>query len=128
MLKIGLSNPILENSRSRTNTFTSVVLSNPGVLSCENQLTRGRLSRFLQTGPTNKGLLMSASKWSASDLPNLAGKTFIVTGASSGLGEVTSRELARAGAHVVLAVRNVAKGEAVAKTIEGSTDVRPLDL
>ena len=38
----------------------------------------------------------------------------IVTGANSGLGEVTARELARVGAKVILAVRNTDKGEAAA--------------
>jgi NAD(P)-dependent dehydrogenase (short-subunit alcohol dehydrogenase family) len=52
----------------------------------------------------------------------------VVTGASSGLGAVTARELARAGAHVVLAVRDVAKGEAVAEGFTGSREVRELDL
>ena len=51
-----------------------------------------------------------------------------MTGASSGLGAVTARELARAGAHVVLAVRDVGKGEGVAASFEGSWEVRPLDL
>jgi NAD(P)-dependent dehydrogenase (short-subunit alcohol dehydrogenase family) len=52
------------------------------------------------------------------------GRTFIVTGATSGLGKATADALARAGAHVVLAVRNYAKGQAVA----GDTEVRDLDL
>lgn len=52
----------------------------------------------------------------------------VVTGASSGLGAVTARELARAGAHVVLAVRDVAKGERVAAPFAGSWEVRALDL
>jgi NAD(P)-dependent dehydrogenase (short-subunit alcohol dehydrogenase family) len=67
-------------------------------------------------------------KWTAADLPSFAGRTVVVTGANSGLGLVTSRELARAGAHVVLAVRDVAKGEQAAQTISGSTEVRALDL
>jgi NAD(P)-dependent dehydrogenase (short-subunit alcohol dehydrogenase family) len=71
---------------------------------------------------------MTASRWTAADLPDLHGRTAIVTGASSGLGTITARELARAGAHVVLAVRDVAKGERVAATITGDTDVRALDL
>ncbi|SEO58125.1 NADP-dependent 3-hydroxy acid dehydrogenase YdfG [Amycolatopsis saalfeldensis] len=52
----------------------------------------------------------------------------VVTGASSGLGAVTARELAQAGARVVLAVRDVAKGERVAAGIRGKTEVRALDL
>jgi NAD(P)-dependent dehydrogenase (short-subunit alcohol dehydrogenase family) len=71
---------------------------------------------------------MSSSRWTASDLPNLAGRTVVVTGASSGLGAVTARELARAGARVVLAVRDVAKGERVAAEIPGEREVRALDL
>jgi NAD(P)-dependent dehydrogenase (short-subunit alcohol dehydrogenase family) len=71
---------------------------------------------------------MPSSGWTAADLPDLAGRTVVVTGASSGLGAVTARELARAGAHVVLAVRDVAKGEGVAASFQGSWEVRPLDL
>ncbi|MFJ1708473.1 oxidoreductase [Kitasatospora sp. NPDC088346] len=67
-------------------------------------------------------------KWSAADLPPQTGRTIVVTGATSGLGAVTARELARAGAHVVLAVRDTARGERLAQTLPGSTEVRRLDL
>jgi NAD(P)-dependent dehydrogenase (short-subunit alcohol dehydrogenase family) len=72
--------------------------------------------------------MSAAMTWTAADLPSYAGRTVIVTGANSGLGEVTARELARVGARVVLAVRDTAKGEAVARTMTGDTEVRPLDL
>jgi NAD(P)-dependent dehydrogenase (short-subunit alcohol dehydrogenase family) len=62
------------------------------------------------------------------DLPDLTGQTVIVTGASSGLGQSVAHALAGAGARVVLAVRNPAKGQAVADTIPGRTEVRQLDL
>jgi NAD(P)-dependent dehydrogenase (short-subunit alcohol dehydrogenase family) len=71
---------------------------------------------------------MNAPKWTARDLPSLDGRTIVVTGAASGLGLVTTRELARAGAHVVLAVRDTAKGERVAATMAGTLEVRALDL
>jgi NAD(P)-dependent dehydrogenase (short-subunit alcohol dehydrogenase family) len=58
----------------------------------------------------------------------LTGRTVVVTGASSGIGAATARGLVAAGAVVVLAVRDVAKGARLAATIEGSTHVRHLDL
>jgi NAD(P)-dependent dehydrogenase (short-subunit alcohol dehydrogenase family) len=68
------------------------------------------------------------SDWTAADLPSFAGRTVIVTGANSGLGEVTARELARVGATVILAVRNTAKGDAAAAGMSGEVEVRKLDL
>ncbi|MEV7710039.1 SDR family NAD(P)-dependent oxidoreductase [Streptomyces sp. NPDC088270] len=57
---------------------------------------------------------------------DLAGVRAIVTGASSGLGIETARVLAAAGAEVTLAVRNTTAGDAVAETIEKSTEgIRP---
>ena len=70
----------------------------------------------------------ATSRWTAADLPDLSGRTIVVTGASSGLGAVTARELARAGAHTVLAVRDTAKGERVAAGFAGDWEVRELDL
>ena len=61
-------------------------------------------------------------------IPDLAGKTVIVTGANSGIGHAAAAALATAGATVVLAVRDQAKGEAAAAAIRGTTEVRPLDL
>jgi NAD(P)-dependent dehydrogenase (short-subunit alcohol dehydrogenase family) len=69
-----------------------------------------------------------SDRWSAADLPDLSGHTVIVTGANSGIGLVTARELARVGAHVVLAVRDEERGRAAADTIKGSREVRRLDL
>ena len=66
--------------------------------------------------------------WTAGRLPSFAGRTVVVTGANSGLGEVTARELARVGARTILAVRNTAKGEAAADTMFGNVEVRELDL
>jgi NAD(P)-dependent dehydrogenase (short-subunit alcohol dehydrogenase family) len=69
-----------------------------------------------------------ASRWTAADIPDQSGRVAVVTGANSGLGLVTARELARAGAHVVMTARDVAKGERAAATVAGSSEVRALDL
>ena len=52
---------------------------------------------------------------------DLANKTFIVTGATSGIGKVTAKELARAGAHVILACRSRDKTAAVIDEIQRDT-------
>jgi NAD(P)-dependent dehydrogenase (short-subunit alcohol dehydrogenase family) len=67
-------------------------------------------------------------KWNATDIADQTGRTAVVTGANSGLGIATVDALARAGAHVVLAVRDPKRGEAAARTVEGSVEVRRLDL
>ncbi|MHC1561269.1 oxidoreductase [Actinomycetospora sp. C-140] len=66
--------------------------------------------------------------WTPADIGDQTGRTFVVTGANSGIGLEASRELARAGAHVVLAVRDTEKGARAAAEIGGDTDVRRLDL
>ena len=64
---------------------------------------------------------------------DLAGKTFIVTGGNSGIGLVTVGQLAKQGAHVVLACRRIAEGEREKATIlatgvRGTIEVAELDL
>ncbi|GAA4413235.1 oxidoreductase [Actinokineospora soli] len=71
--------------------------------------------------------------WTAADIPSLVGRSFIVTGANSGLGYQTSLALARKGAHVVLAVRDLEKGAAAVESIkaadaEANVEARHLDL
>lgn len=66
--------------------------------------------------------------WTEQDIPNQHGRIAIVTGANTGLGFETARMLAERGAVVVIAVRNVAKGEQAAARIDGDVRVQALDL
>jgi NAD(P)-dependent dehydrogenase (short-subunit alcohol dehydrogenase family) len=72
--------------------------------------------------------MTSNAKWTAADLPRLDGRTFVITGANSGLGLTAARALGAAGAHVVLAVRDLERGRSAASAVPGPTDVRRLDL
>ena len=61
-----------------------------------------------------------ADGWTAKDIPDQSGRYAIVTGANSGLGLVTARELARAGASVVMACRNLDKGHAAVEQVRAA--------
>lgn len=58
-----------------------------------------------------------ARGWDASDIGDLTGKSFLITGGTSGIGKETALELARAGAHVTITARDAAKGAAVVAEI-----------
>src|SRR3954451_5089844 len=71
--------------------------------------------------------------WTTADIPDQSGRTAVVTGANGGLGLETSRELARAGAQVVMAARNQEKAaeavEDIRREVPGaSLEVVALDL
>ncbi len=77
--------------------------------------------------------MKTAKRWTASDIPDLTGKTAVVTGANSGTGFETALELARNGASVVLACRSESRGETALRRIKDSVtsarvEVMLLDL
>jgi len=71
--------------------------------------------------------------WTTANLPNLSGRSVIVTGSNSGLGFETAKRLAEAGASVTLAIRDLVKGERAAELIrsnapKGTVQVDRLDV
>jgi len=76
---------------------------------------------------------MSKSNWNTQNIPDQKGKVVIITGATSGLGKEAARVLAEKNARVIMAVRNIGKGEDVASElikefINSEISVRDLDL
>ena len=74
-----------------------------------------------------------STKWTAEAIPDLSGRTFVVTGANSGLGLEATRMLAARGGHVVMTARDTLKGKAalarIGQDVPGaSLELRTLDL
>src|SRR3954451_7019563 len=75
----------------------------------------------------------SAETWLTRHVASQVGRVFVVTGANSGLGLETARALGSRGAHVIMTVRDMDKGEAAVEELgaeqpEGRFDLRHLDL
>lgn len=74
-----------------------------------------------------------SEKWDESRVPDQSGRVAVVTGGNGGLGLATCRALARAGAHVVMAARDLDKAERAVRTVaadagRGTVEVVSLDL
>jgi NAD(P)-dependent dehydrogenase (short-subunit alcohol dehydrogenase family) len=77
--------------------------------------------------------MSKVEQWLEHNIPNLSGKTALITGANSGIGYEAARLLALKNAHVVLAVRNTVKGGKAAhgirsKAPQADVEVMALDL
>jgi len=66
--------------------------------------------------------------WTAADIPDLTGRTAVVTGANGGLGLESARALAGAGAHVVMAARNQEKAAGALSEIRRTVPAASLEL
>jgi NAD(P)-dependent dehydrogenase (short-subunit alcohol dehydrogenase family) len=74
-------------------------------------------------------VLTLPDKWNASAMPDLTGKRFLITGATSGIGLSAATELARRNAHVVITARSADKArDAIKKIGPGLVDYILLDL
>jgi len=67
-------------------------------------------------------------RWTAEQLPDLSGRSAVVTGANSGIGWHTAFELARHGARVVLACRDVERGKQAADRIRSKAPTADLEV
>lgn len=68
------------------------------------------------------------SKWTFDRIPDLSNKVFIVTGASAGLGRVTTRELAKKGAHVIMACRSEDKTKPILDALKQETSNQNIEF
>jgi NAD(P)-dependent dehydrogenase (short-subunit alcohol dehydrogenase family) len=76
---------------------------------------------------------MADTQWTINDIPDQRGNVVVVTGGNSGIGYEAALALAGKGAHVILAVRNAAKGQAAVTAIQrahpgAAAEVLALDL
>lgn len=66
--------------------------------------------------------------WSEADIPDLSGRTVLITGANSGLGLRSAQVLAGKGAHVFVGARSLERGRAAIAAIDGAAELLEIDL
>ncbi|GLW99239.1 oxidoreductase [Microtetraspora sp. NBRC 16547] len=72
--------------------------------------------------------MRNSRPWTFHAIPDQTGRVAVVTGANSGIGYVTARELARHGAHVVLACRDPRRGQAALARMQDELSGAHLEL
>jgi NAD(P)-dependent dehydrogenase (short-subunit alcohol dehydrogenase family) len=71
---------------------------------------------------------MATTNWTADNIPSQQGKTFLITGANSGLGFEATKVLSKKGAHIVMTARNLQKGNEALEAIKKENPNAKLDL
>ncbi len=93
-------------------------------LACSSESCRRLRPSLVKTGSARASIvsaMTSQAEWTASYVPDQAGRVAVITGANSGIGYHTAEVLAGRGARVVLAVRNLGKGNAAAERIRATS-------
>ena len=75
---------------------------------------------------------MENVNWTTNNIPSQQGKTFLITGANSGLGFEATKVLSKKGAHIIMTARNLQKGnealEATDENVKGSEYFGPTKM
>jgi NAD(P)-dependent dehydrogenase (short-subunit alcohol dehydrogenase family) len=71
---------------------------------------------------------MATTNWTADNIASQQGKTFLITGANSGLGFEATKVLSKKGAHIVMTARNLQKGNEALEAIKKENPNAKLDL
>lgn len=69
-----------------------------------------------------------SGKWTVKNIPSQKGKTFLITGANSGIGLGATKEIIKKGGGVIMAVRNLQKGKLIREEIRKETADAKIDL
>src|ERR1700761_6260966 len=112
--------------RARWNTVTGQLLQTDGPLCRDRRSASVSDARDRWSYKSGRGGVMYS-------VPDQSGRRVVVTGANSGTGQEATQRLAAAGAHVIMAVRTVAKGEQardgiLAQNPQAQLEVRRVDL